>query len=149
MLTLFLLLALGDGPDVYGQKPKAETTQITITELMTSPETYLDQVVKVTGEVKEVCPMAGCWLDLADKDKAVRVKVKDGEIVFDKSLVGKQVVAEGTVYKFELTKEKAVDYYRHLAEEKGETFDPASVTGPTTIYQLGGIGVAVGKPAKQ
>jgi len=144
MLTLFALLMMtpaGDG--VYGQAPKAETPMITIADLMADPEAYLGKVVRVTGEVKAVCPKAGCWLDVSADGKTVRVKVKDGEIVFDAELEGRRIVAEGTVYKFDLTKEQAVGYFQHLAEEKGEAFDPASVTEGTTIYQLGGIGVAL------
>ena len=55
--------------------------------------------------------------------------------------MGKEVIAEGTVYKFDMNKEEAINYYRHLAEEKGETFDPATVTEGVTIYQIGGLGV--------
>jgi hypothetical protein len=141
MIILFLMMAWVDGPEVYGKAPKAETPMISIETLMADPEAYLGKVVRVTGEVKAVCPMRGCWTDLKANGKQVRVKVKDGEIVFDQKLVGKEVIAEGTVYKFDLTHEEAVDYYRHLAEEKGEEFDEASVTSGTTIYQLGGIGL--------
>ncbi len=133
----------GEGPVDYGQPFHQESKTLTIEALMANPEAYLGQMVRVEGEVKEVCPKKGCWLDVVDQGAQVRVKVKDGEIVFDQKLVGKKVVAEGTVYKFELTKEQAVGYFRHLAEEKGQEFDPASVTAGTTIYQLGGLGVKV------
>lgn len=141
MLILFLLAAWVDGPAVYGQAPKAETPMIAIETLMADPEAFLGKVVRVTGTVKEVCPMKGCWTDLEANGHKVRVKVKDGEIVFDQKLVGKEVIAEGTVYKFDLTQEQAVEYYRHLAEERGEEFDPSTITSGTTIYQLGGIGL--------
>ncbi len=145
MLTLFLMTCIAGENGLYGAKIKTETPLITITELVTNPETYLDKVVKIKGKVATVCPMAGCWVDVADKGKKVRIKVKDGEIVFDKDLVGKSVIAEGTVYKFELTHEKAVGYFRHLAEELGEPFDEKSVTSGTTIYQIGGLGLQVSK----
>ncbi len=141
MFVLMLMVSLMDGPAVYGKAPKQETPLVTIEALMENPENYLGKVIKVEGKVKEVCPMAGCWLDMEASGKQVRIKVKDGEIVFDKKLVGKQVLAEGTVYKFDLTKEKAISYFQHLAEEKGETFDPSTITEGTTIYQIGGIGV--------
>ena len=144
MLTLLLLiLAPLEGPSVYGAGVKAETTAVTIAALMADPEAYLGKVVKVEGAVQTVCPKAGCWMDLTEGDAKVRIKVKDGEIVFDRDLEGKRVLAEGTVYKLDLTQEQAVGYFQHLAEEKGEAFDPASVTEGTTIYQLGGIGARV------
>lgn len=128
---------------VFGQEPRADVQQVAISELKNDPENYLDQVVQVVGEVTEVCPMKGCWMDLSGDGQTVRVKVKDGEIVFTQDLVGKRVIAEGTVYKFELTREQAVTYFAHLAEEKGEEFDPESITSGTTIYQIGGIGAKV------
>lgn len=143
MILFFSLLFFGTGAEAYGSPASPETLQISIEQLMADPEAYLGKMVMVTGKVQEVCPMKGCWLDMADADKKVRIKVKDGEIVFDKGLVGKQVKAHGTVYKFDLTKEEAVGYFKHLAEEKNEPFDPASVTEGTTIYQIGGIGVTV------
>lgn len=143
MLLLCWTLFPGDDPAVYGAEVSEKSPLITIEALMANPEAYLDKVVRVEGEVQEVCPMAGCWLDMTDKDKKVRIKVKDGEIVFDKKLVGKRVVAEGTVYKFDLTRDEAVNYFRHLAEERGEEFDESSVTSGTTIYQIGGLGVRV------
>ncbi|CAM2067755.1 DUF4920 domain-containing protein [Sulfidibacter corallicola] len=130
-------------PEIYGKAPKSETPIITIEAFAKNPEAYMDKVVRVEGEVQEVCPKAGCWLDISDGKESVRIKVKDGEIVFKQKMVGKKVIAEGTVYKFDLTREQAVNYFAHLAEEKNEPFDPATVTEGTTIYQIGGIGVRV------
>lgn len=141
MIPLLFLCFWGE-PLHYGAPPREETPLITLETLMADPEAYLDRVVRVKGKVTGVCPMAGCWLDLSAGGNQVRVKVKDGEIVFDQKLVGHEVFAEGTIYKFELTRERAVEYFRHLAEEKGEDFDPQSVKQGTTIYQIGGIGVA-------
>lgn len=144
LLCLFLSAFVGDN-GLYGAPITDETPLISIEELMKNPEEFMGQMVRVKGEVTKVCPMKGCWVDIkAGKDK-VRIKVKDGEIVFDQKLVGNQVIAEGTVYKFDLTKEEAVGYFKHLAEELGEEFDPASVTEGTTIYQIGGLGVQLTK----
>lgn len=139
VLTLALSLLITT-PKTYGTAPKAETPMITIEAFSTNPAAFLDKVVRVEGEVKEVCPMKGCWIDISDGKQHVRVQVKDGEIVFEKNLIGQTIIAEGTVYKFELSKEQAVKYYAHLAEEKNETFDPATIKSGTTIYQIGGIG---------
>ncbi len=141
-MILVLLFCFWGEPLQYGAPIKAETPLVSIATLMADPEAYLDRVVRVKGKVAEVCPKAGCWLDLDADGQKLRVKVKDGEIVFEQKLVGKEVFAEGTVYKFDLTREQAVGYYRHLAEEKGEAFDPESVKKGTTIYQIGGLGVA-------
>ena len=34
---------------------------------------------------------------------------------------------------------------KHLAEEKGEDFDPASVSGPMVMYQIEGDAAVVGR----
>ncbi len=142
-LAIVLMLLSFDGPQVYGAGVKQETPTVSIETLMANPESYLGKVIKVQGVVSEVCPKAGCWMDIASGAQKVRIKVKDGEIVFNPELEGKKILAEGTVYKFDLTKDQAVGYFKHLAEEKGEAFDPASVTAGTTIYQIGGIGAKV------
>ncbi|MCS7052665.1 MAG: hypothetical protein NZM09_02900, partial [Ignavibacterium sp.] len=59
------------------------------------------------------------------------------------SAKGSNALVEGTVYKIELTKEEAIKYFEHLAEESGKEFDPESVTGPMTIYQIRGIGAEI------
>lgn len=143
MFLLFSLLILGGDAHLYGAPMTPDTLEISIDQLMANPESYLGKVVVVKGKVKEVCPKAGCWMDLVSDKEQVRIKVKDGEIVFDQKLVGKNVQAYGTVYKFDLTREQAVGYFQHLAEEKNEPFDAASVTEGTTIYQIGGIGAKV------
>ncbi len=140
MLFLSCLMA-GDGQ--YGATLNDNVAEIKLTQLMAAPEAYLDKVVQVRGEVKEVCPAKGCWMDVSAENQQVRIKVKDGEIVFDQELVGQQVLVQGTVYKFEMSPDQAKKYFAHLAEEKGEAFDPDTVTEGTTIYQIGGIGAKV------
>jgi hypothetical protein len=89
--------------------------------------------------------MMGCWMELKsdDGEGMIKVKVKDGEIVFPTEAVGSTALVEGTVYKIELTHEKAIDYFEHIAEEKGEKFDPSTITGPMTIYQIKGLGAQI------
>jgi len=89
----------------------------------------------------------GCWMELKsdDGDRMIKVKVKDGEIVFPVEAKGSTALVEGKVYKIELTKEKAIEHFEHVAEEKGEKFDPSSITGPMTIYQIKGLGAEIHK----
>lgn len=116
-----------------------------ISEITTNPEEFLGKTVLVEGEVLEVCPAAGCWMELKSDDGVgkIKIKVRDGDIVFPMAAKGKKAVVEGTVYKIELTNEEAVEYYKHLAEETGKEFDPSTVTGPVTIYQIKGLGAEI------
>ncbi len=87
----------------------------------------------------------GCWMNLVDpaSNARVRIEVKDGEIVFPKDAVGKMAVAEGRFVKIELTREQAIERARHEAEENKKPFDPPSITGPVTIYQIQGSGAVI------
>lgn len=116
-----------------------------ISDILADPDSYLNQNVLVEGEILNVCPMMGCWMELKsdDGDGMIKIKVKDGDIVFPVEAIGGYALVEGTVYKIDLTQEEAVDYFEHLAEESGEDFDPSVITGPMTIYQIKGLGAEI------
>lgn len=77
------------------------------------------------------------------KFQTLRIKVKDGDMVFPLTAKGKTAFATGQLSAKTLPKEKAIAYLQHMADEAKEDFDPASVTGPLTIYQLVPQGVTI------
>lgn len=121
------------------------TEKTNISDILADPDAYLDQTVLVEGEILDVCPKMGCWMELKsdDGEGMIKVKVKDGDIVFPGDAVGDYAVVQGTVYKIDLTQDEAVDYFEHIAEESGEDFDPSIITGPMTIYQIKGLGATI------
>jgi len=150
---IVLLLSLSIGA-ILAQTDEAKLgAEITLTEktnisdILDDPEAYLDKIVLVEGEVLDVCPMMGCWMELKsdDGEGMIKVKVKDGDIVFPVEAKGSTALVEGKVYKIELTQEKAIEHFEHVAEEKGEEFDPSTITGPMTIYQIKGLGAEIYK----
>jgi len=128
----------------YGSEITLEE-KTNISDILNFPEDYLDKDVLVEGEVLDVCQKMGCWMELESdiKGEKIKVKVKDGEIVFPVEAKGQVALVEGTVYKIELTQEEAVEYLEHVAEEQNQEFDPSTVTGPMTIYQVKGLGVEI------
>jgi hypothetical protein len=116
-----------------------------IASLTAKPADYVGKTVAVMGKVSEVCSHAGCWMQLVDpaSKAAVRIKVKDGEIVFPKEAIGKMATAEGVFTKIELTKEQAIGQAKHEAEENKKKFDPKSITGPVTMYRIAGTGAVI------
>ena len=121
-------------------------TEVTkISDILADPEAYVGKTVLIEGEVLDVCKMAGCWMELQSDNEGdkIKVKVKDGEIVFPVEAVGKNALVEGTVYVIDLTEEEAREYMEHIAEEQEQEFDPSSVTGPMKIYQVKGIGAEI------
>jgi hypothetical protein len=96
--------------------------------------------------VLDVCPMKGCWMELAGESgkESLKVKVDDGVIVFPVTAKGKLAVAEGTVEAIPMSRESYVGWLEHLAEERGETFDASAVgDGPFRILQLKGTGARI------
>lgn len=151
-LKLILLIFFVSCGFIFTQTDESKLgSEITLTEktkisdILSEPESYLDKTVLVEGEVLDVCPMMGCWMELKSDsdDEKIKVKVKDGEIVFPMEAIGSMAIVEGKVYKIELTKEEAVKHFQHVAEEKGVEFDPSTVTGPMTTYQIKGIGAEI------
>ena len=126
-------------------KPLTGEDPVSVEKIYAEPGKFLGKTVAVKGKITEVCQMMGCWMNLVDESsgKLIRIKVNDGEIEFPKQSAGKIAIAEGTLMKIELSKERAIADARHEADEMGRKFDPASVKGPVTRYQIKGIGAVV------
>jgi NACalpha-BTF3-like transcription factor len=145
LLATFMAAALLVAGEAKLGAPLTLKTQTKIADLNANPGGFVGQTVQVKGKVTEVCEKMGCWMMLAEPETnaKIRIKVKDGEIVFPKSAIGKMALAEGKLAKIEMTKEQAIARARHEAEERGTKFDPASVSGPMTIYQIAGTGAVI------
>ena len=117
-----------------------------VSDIVARPDEFVGKRVLVEGVVTAVCQKQGCWMDVVSGEAGdtIQIKVDDGVIVFPKDAAGKKLLAEGTVEKLELTQEQAIEAGKHKAEESGGTFDPATVTGPTTTYRIRGLGVLLG-----
>lgn len=145
IVTILLAAAVLSAAAVKLGAPLTLNSQVAITELSSKPADYVGKTVQVKSKVTEVCEKMGCWMMLVDPatQAKVRIKVKDGEIVFPKDSIGKMAVAEGKFVKIEMTKEQAIAQAKHEAEENNKPFDPASITGPKTIYQIAGTGAVI------
>ena len=143
LLALCIALGLQAAPLELGKPLElAETTALT--DLLARPADYVGKTVKVRGEITEVCQMMGCWVMLRDDaGSMLRVKVRDGEIVFPADSAGRVATVEGVFERLELTKEQAIAAARHEAEEQGRKFDPELVKGPRTVYQVQGVGARI------
>ncbi len=114
-----------------------------IGDVLGKPEAYLGKQITVTGKVVSVCDGKGCWMMLSSGDHRLRIKVKDGEMVFPFNAKDKTAFATGELVAMPMTQEKAIAYLSHMAEDEGKKFDPATVKGDTTIYQLKPVGVTI------
>jgi len=144
LLLLLITVAAYSQVEKYGKEISLKE-KTTISKILSQPEDFIGKTVLVEGEILDVCAMAGCWMELKSdaENQKVKIKVKDGDIVFPVEAKGKSALVEGTVYKIELTKEEAIEYYEHVAAEQGTEFDTETVTGPITLYQIKGIGAQI------
>lgn len=117
-----------------------ETTPVAT--LLADPKAHVGKTVRVEGQVVDVCPKRGCWMDLAGDapGQKVRFKVTDGEMVFPVDAKGKHAVVEGVVAVNELTLEETREYVAYQQKEYGAEKDPASVTEPMVIVRIDGTG---------
>ena len=121
-----------------------------IGDILADPSKYDGKQVLVEGKVGDVCKKMGCWMMLTGEgeNETIRIKVKDGEIVFPQEARGKTARAQGVVSVRELTKEQLIAQGEHMAEEQGTTFDPSTVTGPKKVVQINGEGAVILEPAE-
>lgn len=121
-------------------------TEVTpVSAIYDTPQKYVGQRVLVEGMILEVCTARGCWIYLSgDRPyEKIRVKVTDGEIVFPVAAQGHTARVEGIVQEMRRSKQDVIDWKQHLADEKGTSFDPSTVTGPEVTYRLRGLGAVI------
>lgn len=163
LVCLFLAVSVAASPRAIGAPevpapPSAKVTPgqvlgrgvgkaelVAIGELTKSPAAYVGRTIRVEGVVTDVCPMAGCWIDLAGEAAGtqVHIKVDDGVIVFPKEAKGKQAAVEGVFTRIERTRDEALASAKHLAEERGEAFDPEKADIVLVTYQIKGTGAVI------
>ena len=144
LVALLNTYAFASNVETLGEKLTiSEITEIS--EIFAAPEQFVGKKVLVQGMVVDVCAKRGCWMYLAsDKPfEKIQIKVLDGVIVFPMSARGKEALVEGEVEALKYSKEEATAWLQHMAEEKGESFDPASVTGGMTVYRIKALGAEI------
>jgi hypothetical protein len=143
-LLLYATFATAGEGKVYGKKVTLK--EVTpVADILGNPEKYDGKQVLVEGKVGDVCKKMGCWMMLTGEGKveSIRVKVKDGEIVFPQDARGRMARVQGVVSVRTMTKEQLIAQGEHMAEEQGVTFDPATVTGPKKVVQINGEGAVI------
>ena len=116
--------------------------------LLQSPDTFINEEILISGEISDVCPMRGCWIDVKqpNSDSKIQIKVTDGKIVFPLSSKGKKITVQGVFKKLTLTEQQARNWQVHLAEERGEILSPDSVIiieSDLIKYRINGKGAVI------
>jgi hypothetical protein len=116
-----------------------------ISTILAKPEAFVDQQVTVNGTITAVCKNRGCWMELTSDKRfgKLRIKVKDGDMVFPVSTKGRKAYATGKLTEKTLNKQQTINHLRHMAQDANQPFDEASVTQGMVIYQLTPTGVTI------
>lgn len=140
----FFSFSLSADPLLFGE-PVDESQQIAISTIMASPDDYVGKTVTIEGAIVGVCSRRGCWVELASdaRFEKIRLKVRDGDMVFPMHAKGRKAIATGKVFAIELSLNQTRSYLASLAKRDGEEFDPESVSEPMSIYQVEPIGVKI------
>ncbi len=119
-------------------------TKTAISAILEKPADYIGKKVLVEGLVVGVCENRGCWMQLAgDKPYTkIKIKVKDGEIVFPMTEKGKKALVEGEVYQITWTKEERIEQLKAEAKEHGTEPNLSNVKD-TSWVQIRGIGAVI------
>ena len=142
-LMILSVYTKADEGEKYG-KEITLTEKTKISDILKDPESFVGKKVLVEGTIVNVCSKRGCWMELSsDGDyETIRIKVKDGEIVFPMEAKGKSALVEGEVYSFVMKdpectgeqKESETAEHKCEHEKKDEC---------KTIYQIKGIGAVI------
>src|SRR5688572_9749510 len=125
----------------YGRVTDGPT--VTPAQILAQLDSFDGKPVRVEGTVAAVCQMRGCWMDVAGAGgETIRIKVKDGEVVFPKSAQGKKVIAEGVVVKIpaDPAKDPAAcgGGEEHASGEHADCARPAGATA-----RIDGVGATI------
>lgn len=97
--------------------------------------------VVLSGEITEVCQIAGCWVKLKGSDgEDVFVKFKDGKVVVPKDMAGHHAYVYGKAVR----KTISVEDQRHYAEDGGKSeAEIAKITEPKTQLRIEATGAVI------
>ena len=145
---LFITLTLSTSvfaKELFFGEAVNEKAMVNISTLLENPENYIDKEITISGTIVGVCTRRGCWADIASdaKFEKLRIKVRDGDMVFPLLAKGRQALATGTLQAIELSLAQTKSYKAMLAERRGETIATEDITVAMSIYQLSPIGVKV------
>jgi hypothetical protein len=95
----------------------------------------------ITGEIIDVCPKKGCWMNVKVDTDTVFVKFKDyGFFVPKSGIEGKQVLMSGKIFKDTIS----VERLRHYAEDAKKSLEEIeTINSPEYKINMIATGVAI------
>ncbi|MCF7512433.1 DUF4920 domain-containing protein [Pseudoalteromonas sp. L23] len=136
-LVITLLVSTADAKTIEFGGGANMNKLVAAADVLKNSEQFTGSEITLSGEVVKVCKKRGCWMTLkVDNGEEINVKVRDGDMVFPMSAIGKRAYATGVLERFELDIEKTKRYLAHRAHENGEAFDASKVTEGMSLVRL-------------
>ena len=143
LISLFLQQAIFAAQE-FGKK--FDTSSLTpISKLIAQTESYKDKDVVIKGMITNVCSYRGCWMEFASDKKyqTLRLKVRDGDMVFPVNAKGKTAYAIGKISSRTFSKKQLITMAEKRAKATKKKADLTKITGPKTFYQFSPTGVRI------
>lgn len=109
--------------EVFGSALPEAGTPLSLGDLITDNEKYLDQEVLVKTRIAKVCQKKGCFFVATQGPSTARVTFKDYGFFIPTDSGGKDVVLLGTFSRKTVSKEQAEHYAADLGEKAASTPD--------------------------
>lgn len=123
---------------LYGAELNADLKEVAITDLLAKPEDYDGKVIKISGNITDVCQAAGCWMILSDGTNNIRVSTLH-KFFLPKDATGK-TVAEG---KFKVTEETEEHAKSMNEESRNPTMKTEDIKGPQKVFMIQATGIKI------
>jgi hypothetical protein len=123
---------------LYGAELNAELNEVTFADLIAKPDEYNGKVIKISGNITDVCQSAGCWMILSDGTSTMRVSTLH-KFFLPKDATGK-AISEG---KFKVT-EETEEHARMMNEEsRNPTMKTEDIKGPQKVFLIQATGIKI------
>ena len=124
----------------FGKMDPTTAPNLKMTDVMKTYEKYKGQPVAMTGSVKKVCEMSGCWFEMADGKESVRITMKDYGFTVPKEILNKSVKVVGVMEQ----KELPVKVIKHYMKDEGRPqTEIDKVTQPQKVFEFVATGVEI------
>jgi hypothetical protein len=77
--------------------PMTAAEVVPLARLAKEANTYAKRQVKTEGKVTAVCQAMGCWMEIADADTQVHIRMTGHSFFVPKTASGRRAVVEGTL----------------------------------------------------
>ena len=125
---------------IFGKMEPQSAQSTSLTEVTSNFDKFKGQPVAMTGTVKKVCQMSGCWFELSEGQQVVRITMKDYGFTVPKDIINKKVKVVGVMEN----KELPVKVVKHYMKDEGRPqAEIDKVTQPQKTFEFVANGVAL------